>query len=118
MRNPQVDPRQQRALAGAAALALLLGGCAHLPARAAASGPSPTPATHVACVQASQIPPEPPTVGTRFNGDARHDLQVLAPNAKALRDWGQAMHAMLEACAGAAPAPSADGKSPSPAGRG
>jgi len=44
-------------------------------------------------------------VGTRFNGDARHDLQVLAPNAKALRDWGQAMHAMLEACAGAGPVP-------------
>jgi hypothetical protein len=38
-------------------------------------------------------------VGSRFNGDAKHDLQVLAPNAKALRDWGQAMHAMLQACA-------------------
>ena len=34
-------------------------------------------------------------VGSKFNGDARHDLQVLAPNAKALRDWGEQMHAML-----------------------
>jgi len=38
-------------------------------------------------------------VGSRFNGDAKHDLQVLAPNAKALREWGEQMHAMLQACA-------------------
>lgn len=37
-------------------------------------------------------------VGSKFNGDAKHDLQILAPNAKALRDWGQQMHAMLQAC--------------------
>ena len=103
MRNPQIHPRRQRALArSAAALALLLGGCAHVPAHPAAAGPAPAPAAQTACVEASRIPAEPPTVGARFNGDAKHDLQVLAPNAKALRDWGQAMHAMLEACAGAA----------------
>lgn len=37
-------------------------------------------------------------VGQRFNGDAKHDLQVLAPNARALREWGQQLHALLEAC--------------------
>ena len=34
-------------------------------------------------------------VGQRFNGDAKHDLQVLAPNARALREWGQQLHALL-----------------------
>jgi hypothetical protein len=38
-------------------------------------------------------------VGQKFNGDAKHDLQVLAPNAKALRDWGERLHTMLQACA-------------------
>lgn len=38
-------------------------------------------------------------VGQRFNGDAKHDLQVLAPNAKALRDWGQQLRALLDGCA-------------------
>lgn len=97
MRNAQVNPRQQRALAGTAALALLLAGCAQTQAHPLAARPAP--AAQTACVDAGQIPAEPPMVGARFNGDARHDLQVLAPNAKALRDWGQTMHAMLEACA-------------------
>ena len=99
MRNPQVDPRQQRALAWAAVLALLLSGCTHVQAHPAAAAGSPPAAAQTACVAAAQIPAAPPMVGARFNGDAKHDLQVLAPNAKALRDWGQAMHAMLEACA-------------------
>lgn len=37
-------------------------------------------------------------VGQKFNGDAKHDLQVLAPNAKALRDWGQQLRVLLRAC--------------------
>jgi hypothetical protein len=37
-------------------------------------------------------------VGQKFNGDAKHDLQVLAPNAKALRDWGQQLRALLDGC--------------------
>ena len=63
--------------------------------------PVPTP---VACVEPEAIPPEPPTVGARFNGDAKHDLAILAPSAQALRKWGQDMRAMLEQCAAAAPA--------------
>jgi hypothetical protein len=42
-------------------------------------------------------------VGQRFNGDAKHDLQVLAPNAKALRDWGQQLRALIDACTPKAP---------------
>ena len=63
--------------------------------------PVPTP---VACVEPDAIPPEPPTVGQGFNGDAKHDLAILAPSAQALRKWGQDMRAMLEQCAAAAPA--------------
>ena len=54
----------------------------------------------VACVAPEAIPEEPPTVSQRFNGDARHDLQILAPNAQALRRWGQEMRALLEGCTG------------------
>ena len=55
----------------------------------------PTP---VACVDAAAIPPEPPQVGDRFNGDAKHDLQVLAPNAQALRKWGRDLRALIANC--------------------
>ena len=80
-------------------LVLLLGGCAAFqkhPDTVAAPPPQPVPA---ACVSPAAIPPEPPMVGNRFNGDAKHDLQVLAPNAKALRDWGEQLRAMLLNCA-------------------
>lgn len=98
MRNPQVDPQRQRPVRLIVALTLLLGGCAswQKPAPAAAALPAPEP---VACVDPGQIPAEPPMVGQRFNGDAKHDLQVLAPNAKALRDWGQQLRTLLEGCA-------------------
>jgi hypothetical protein len=55
----------------------------------------------VACVAPGEIPAEPPTVGQRFNGDAKHDLAILAPSAQALRKWGQDMRALLERCAAA-----------------
>lgn len=64
----------------------------------------PTP---VACVAPGEIPDEPPTVGQRFNGDAKHDLAILAPSAQALRKWGQDMRALLNRCA-AAGAPSSE----------
>lgn len=73
-------------------LTLLLAGCTPTP-RPAAMPPPPK-----ACVDAAQIPPEPPTVGTKFNGDAKHDLQILAPNAIALRQWGEQLQAMLQGC--------------------
>jgi hypothetical protein len=78
---------------------LLLGGCAVFHEPAAVAQTPPPPPEPVPCVDPAQIPGEPPTVGQRFNGDAKHDLQVLAPNAQALRDWGQQLRALLEACA-------------------
>jgi hypothetical protein len=58
----------------------------------------PPPPEPVACVGPEQIPAEPPTVASRFNGDARHDLEILAPSARALRQWGQDLRALLEGC--------------------
>ena len=55
----------------------------------------------VVCVDPAAIPPEPARVSERFNGDAKHDLQILAPSAQALRKWGQELQALLEGCAGA-----------------
>jgi len=75
---------------------LLLGGCASLQKHpAVAEAP---PSVTAPCVDPALIPAEPPMVGSKFNGDAKHDLQVLAPNAKALRDWGQQLRLLLEAC--------------------
>lgn len=77
-------------------LSLLLAGCSHKqPEIREVPVPVPTP---IHCVDPANIPDEPPTVGHRFNGDAKHDLQILAPSARALRQWGQDLRAMLEAC--------------------
>jgi hypothetical protein len=97
LRHAQVHSPGYRPLGAILALALLLGGCAELQKHpeAAAVPPPPEP---VACVNPAQIPAEPPMVGQKFNGDAKHDLQVLAPNAKALRDWGEKLRLLLEAC--------------------
>jgi hypothetical protein len=90
-------------LASLVALALALAACK--------TAPAPEPViqhvfvpTPVACIDPAEIPAEPPTVGQRFNGDAKHDLAILAPSAQALRKWGQDMRALLEKCAAAAPA--------------
>ena len=83
-------------------LAVALGGCAHQREVEIREVPVPTP---VPCVDAQRIPAEPPRVAQRFNGNARHDLQILAENAQDLRSWGQAMHSLLEACASPPPAP-------------
>jgi hypothetical protein len=66
----------------------------------------PPPAPRAACVDTSQIPDEPPMVGQKFNGDARHDLQILAPNALALRQWGEKLQTLLQRCAAPVPAAS------------
>jgi hypothetical protein len=56
----------------------------------------------VKCVDPAQIPKEPPRVSSQFNGDAKHDLAILAPSAQALREWGQEMRTLLERCVGKA----------------
>ena len=104
MRNAEIHSQRQRPVARIAALALLLGGCATTkpPIVVAATAPA---ATSAPCVDPAHVPAEPPMVGSKFNGDARHDLQVLAPNAKALRDWGEQLRTLLQACAPKAAVP-------------
>jgi len=86
----------KRALLLAAAVA----GCAHKPEVEIREVPVPTPVT---CVDPQRIPAEPPLVAQQFNGNARHDLVILAENAQDLRKWGQEMRALLEMCVGKAP---------------
>lgn len=52
----------------------------------------PTP---VPCVDEADVPAEPAQVGDQFNGDAQHDLGILAPNALELRKWGRELHALI-----------------------
>jgi hypothetical protein len=100
LRNAEIDPQFQRPVARIVVLTLLLGGCAMFQRPpAVAEAPPPPPPPPVACVDPARIPAEPSMVGQNFNGDAKHDLQVLAPSAKALRDWGQQLRALLDGCA-------------------
>jgi hypothetical protein len=85
-----------------ALLAALVAGCAHKPEVVVREVPVPTPVT---CVDPRRIPDEPPRVAQRFNGNARHDLEILAENAQDLRSWGQEMRTLLEMCVGKAPSP-------------
>ena len=84
-------------------LTVLLAGCAHTPPPAPEIREVLVP-TPVSCVNPADIPPEPPTVGQRFNGDAKHDLQILAPSARALREWGQGLRTLLDRCVFKGPA--------------
>ena len=81
-------------------IAVPLAGCAHKHEVEIREVPVPTP---VACVDPERIPVEPPRVAQRFNGNARHDLEILARNAQDLRLWGQEMRMLLEACVAEAP---------------
>jgi hypothetical protein len=96
-------------------IALLAAGCKHAPVPPAPAEIRevlvPTPVT---CVNPADIPREPPTVGQRFNGDAKHDLEILAPNARALRQWGQDLRALLEACVIKTPGAEAAGSPAAP----
>lgn len=91
-------------------LAVLVAGCAHKQEVVIREVPVPTPVT---CVDPARIPAEPPRVAQRFNGNARHDLGILAENATELRTWGQEMRALLEMCVGKAPPVEAEA-SPAP----
>ncbi len=92
---------------GVLLVGLLLGGCSHsvIPLETAAqpdiiqAPPVVDNSDPVACIKPSMIPPEPKQVGTKFNGDARHDLMILAPNAVELRAWGRQLRKLLENCA-------------------
>lgn len=90
------------------ALALALPGCKTVAAPPVEVREVLVP-TPVACIDPAEIPAEPPTVGGRFNGDAKHDLAILAPSAQALRKWGQDMRALLDRCLAAVPDEAAAG---------
>ena len=81
-------------------LAVFVGGCAHQREVEIREVQVFTPVT---CVDPARIPAEPPRVAQRFNGNARHDLQILAENAQDLRAWGQEMRSLLDACVIEAP---------------
>ena len=81
-------------------LAVLVAGCAHQREVEIREVQVFTPVT---CVDPARIPAEPPRVSQRFNGNARHDLEILAGNAQDLRSWGQEMRTLLEACVGKPP---------------
>ncbi len=79
-------------------LLIVLAGCAHEPEVQIREVEVP-----VMCVDPQRIPAEPPRVADRFNGDARHDLVIVAESAQQLRAWGQEMRELLELCVGKAP---------------
>ena len=54
--------------------------------------PTPVP---VPCVDASQVPAEPPQVRSQLTGDAVHDLGIVAPSALQLRAWGRSLRALI-----------------------
>ncbi len=74
------------------AATLALTACQTTPGIEVREVPVPTP---VRCVDPSDIPPEPGQVRDQFNGDAKHDLGILAPNALELRAWGRALRALI-----------------------
>lgn len=52
----------------------------------------PTP---VRCVNPADVPAEPAQVGDQLNGDAVHDLGIVAPSALDLRKWGRSLRALI-----------------------
>lgn len=91
-------------------LALCIAACLTLTACTTGQGgiavhqvPVPTP---VPCVDPAQVPVEPPQVGDQLNGDARHDLGIVAQSALHLRAWGETLHALIvPGCVTLQPAP-------------
>lgn len=105
MHNAAVDHHRGRTVRKTVLpVTVLLGACAHPePVVEVREVPVVTQvAMPVKCVNPADIPPEPGRVRQRFNGDARHDLEVLAPNAQALREWGQELRKLIENCVGKA----------------
>ena len=90
-------------------LTVALAGCAHQPKVEVREVPVPTP---VACVDPQTIPEEPPRVAQQLNGNARHDLVIVADSAQDLRSWGQALRALLDECVAKAPQESATAITP------
>lgn len=73
---------------------LALTACAHTGGLEVRTVEVPTP---VPCQ--AEIPPEPETVSDKLNGQAAHDLVIVAQSALELRIWGRSLRSSLEACA-------------------
>jgi hypothetical protein len=52
----------------------------------------------VACVDKSKVPVEPKHVAGDLNGQAVHDLDVIAASAIELRGWGETLAALIGPC--------------------
>ena len=81
-----------------AIMAVLITGCDHAePGIEVRTVQVPVPQP---CLPLDQIPSEPAQVGSQLNGNAAHDLSIVAASALELRAWGQEMVTALKACAG------------------
>lgn len=75
------------------ALVAALAGCSHNePGIEVRTVSVPTP---VPCVDADQVPDEPARVRNQLNGNAQHDLGIIAPSALELRKWGRDLRALI-----------------------
>jgi len=73
---------------------LCLSACSHTGGTEVRTVYVPTP---VPCD--ADIPAEPPPVADQLNGQAAHDLAIVAASALSLRVWGKSLQATLQACA-------------------
>lgn len=52
----------------------------------------------VSCVKPGMVPSPPPKIGQLLNGDAQHDLNLLAASAVRLRAYGDVLLSLVRAC--------------------
>lgn len=52
----------------------------------------------VSCIKPGQIPKAPPKIGNLMNGDAQHDLNLVAASAVRLRAYGDVLLALVTGC--------------------
>jgi starvation-inducible outer membrane lipoprotein len=78
----------------------LLAGCSTVPGPVQVRTVEIRTPVAISCVQTSQIPTAPPKVGSQLNGDAQHDLDVVAASAIRLRAALDVTLSLLGACAG------------------
>ena len=79
---------------------LLLAGCAHTPSEPGIDVRTVTveKPVAVACIDREAVPREPAQVGSKLNGNAAHDADLLAGSALTLRQWGRELRALITPC--------------------
>ena len=79
---------------------LLLAGCAHTPSEPGIDVRTVTveKPVSVACIDRDAVPGEPAQVGSKLNGNAAHDADLLAGSALTLRQWGRELRALITPC--------------------